>query len=170
MEGRREHQTTGRRQERECRVPALLLIGTVFYFHLGALVRGLPHVMGSAPNAVVQASHVTVQLAKPGLTRRRVKNDRVVSLGNLRSNVLLIGQAKHHVVQVLWSPRVSVPLLLRTAGKMPGNQFALGDCSGAIAFGPSSIFRPGEEVSVRVVKLNAIWVHERPVPRYAKYV
>jgi hypothetical protein len=53
---------------------------------------------------------------------------------------------------------------------MLGNQFALGDCTGAFAFRPSSIFCPGEEVSVRVVKLNEIWVHDRPVPRHAECV
>lgn len=103
MESRSEHQTTGCRQERKCCVLAFFLAGGPLDFYLGALVRGLPHVVGPASNAVVPASNVAVQLAQPGLARRRVKNDRIVPLSNLRSNVLLIGQAKHHVVHGLWT-------------------------------------------------------------------
>jgi hypothetical protein len=46
--------------------------------------------MGSAPNAVIVTSDMAVQLTKPGLSGRRVKNNRIIPLSDLRPNVLLV--------------------------------------------------------------------------------
>jgi hypothetical protein len=97
MKSQCQHQPTSRGKEWKCRV--LTFLSTlILYFNLGAFVLGFSNVMCTAPDTVVPASNVPVQLAQPRLASRRVKNDWIVPLCDLRSNVLLVREAKYHVV------------------------------------------------------------------------
>jgi hypothetical protein len=153
LECSREHQAAGGGEERQRRITLLLRVRPG-HDPVRASKGGRLNVGSATPYAVIAPGDVSVELADPVFSGRRMKNQGGAKRGDLSPDIMVVRQGQNHVGCLPSEVRLVIPKnIRRTFWEIRGQDPSLVH---RLSSAPSRVGWHKEEASVGVVELHDI--------------